>query len=262
MRHLSVFSLAVLAAALWAGDEKPAEPTPGLIDFSTLELYTDPRGAYTVRIPAGYHRLSEDENREVFKGLSQILGKEVEDRVLRQPPTWFRGALDPKKPHTQPPAIAITYTDFSSPIDPKLIDQYKQQIEEGYRKNGVKTGELDVKVIKVAGLDALRVEHDEFSVIDNTRSRVIMVSIPGPQRRYDVRFAFGREQADGVEVALATVLATFSIKDAPGMDAKAQSKWTRVAIWTVGAFFVGVLISIFLRILSGAGQREPEESGG
>lgn len=261
---LSLILLASTAAWAISAEEKPAGPAPAPLpaETSTLELFTDPKGAYSLRIPAGFRRLTEDENRDFFKSLSEYMGKDVHDRVLRQPPVWFRGPDDPKKPNAPPPTVGISYTDMRQQIDPSAIEKYRADLEESYRKRGIRAGDVDLKIIKVGNSDALRVEHDIISPIDNTRNRVVMISVPGGERRYDIYFNFSRDQSDLIAPAINTVLATFTISDTPRIDPETRSKWTRVIAWTAGGLLAGILISILLRILAGVGQTEPEESGG
>jgi len=105
-------------------------------------------------------------------------------------------------------------------------------------------------------------EHDIFSPIDNSRSRLINVSVPGHKRRYEIVFNYHPDQAESVEASLATVLQTFEIQKKPVVDEKTQSKWTRIAFWTIGCFVAGILLSLLLKVLAGVGEKEPEESGG
>jgi hypothetical protein len=243
--------------------EPRAEPAPAApADINALDTYVDNTAGYSFKIPQGYSKLSPEQNREVFEGLSRFLGKEVGERAERQPPSWFSGPPNPKKPKSAPPSLAVGYTDLDEAVDPAQMPKYKQELEEEYKKRGERFGEIKIDIIKVDGVDSLRVEHDIFSPIDNSRSRMIKISVPGAARRYDIVFNFQSDQAEGVDGALATVLKTFKIDKNAGMDATTQSKWKRIAIWTIGCFFAGILLSLVLKVLAGVGEKKPEESGG
>jgi hypothetical protein len=259
----------IIAASVCLAEE-PAPATGGTgatgstadADPATLTPYNDTVAGYSFRVPPGYTRLTPEQSRDVFEGLSKFLGKEVGERAERQPPSWFNGPVDPKRPKTAPPALAIGFSEMDAAIDPAQMNEYKTQLEEEYRKRGDRYGELKLEVIKVDGINSLRVEHDIFSPIDNSRSRMIKVSVPGQGRRYDIVFNFVTDQSEGVEKALDTVLKSFKIDKHPVVDEQAQSKWTRIALWTIGCFFAGILLSLLLKVLAGVGEKEPEESGG
>ena len=227
---------------------------------SAPDLFNEPLAGYSMRIPQGYERLSEDENREVFRGLSEYLGKEVGDRVLRRPPTWFKGPINPKRPKEKPPALAVGYTDLDEPIDPAQMSRYKSDLEQEYRKRGDKYGEIKIDLVTVGGVNSLRVEHDIFSPIDNSRSRMIKVVVPGHGGSYDIVFNFSGDQASDVATALETVLSSFNVQTRPVVDQETTSRWTRVALWTGGCFLIGILLSVLLKMLAGVGEKTSKKS--
>lgn len=237
------------------GASEPAADT-------SLPVYSDPVAGYSFLVPSGYKRLTPEQNRQVFDGLSKFIGKDIAERAERLPPAYFHGPVDPKRPQSAPPSLAVGYTDLDAAVNPADIPQYKTQVEAELRKRGDKYGELKLDVIKVDGINALRMEHDVYSPIDNSRSRVISVSVPGQNRRYDIVFNYHVDQVEGVEQSLAAVLDTFKIEKHPVVDEQSQSKWTRIAFWTIGCFLVGIVLSLLLKMLAGVGEKEPEESGG
>jgi hypothetical protein len=267
--RISVFILCA-SALLLAGEPAPTTaPTPGAApkapeagptELQKLELYEDKDAGFSLRIPSGFARLTESENREVFKGLSDYFGKQIGDRALRRPPAWFRGPSDAKNSKLLPPSLAIGYTDMVGVIDPSRLSTYKEEIEKEYKKRGEMHGDIIVTILTVSGVNALRIEHDLISPIDNSRSRIVKVAVPGGERRYDIVLNYSPEQTEQVEPALATALNTFKIDTKPVIDAETKSQWTRVAMWTGGMFVLGVVLSLLLKVLSGVGEKQPEKS--
>ena len=252
MKRLSILFAAALLPAAWV----PAA------EDELRPLHSDPVAGYSLRIPGGYEKLTEDENREVFEGLSQFLGKDVGERVLKRPPAWFKGPINPAKPKAPPPSLAIGCSEMDQAIDPALMPQYKANFEENFKKKGDRYGELRTEIVQVDGINALRMEHDIFSPIDNSRSRMINIAVPGRGRLYDIVFNFSTHEAEGVEQAVATVLRTFKVDQHPVSETDGKGKWTRVMMWTVGGLVAGILLSLLLKVLAGAGAKTAEESGG
>ena len=213
-----------------------------------------------MRIPEGFTRLTEADNREVFRGISEHFGKQVGDRTLRRPPVWFKGPANPAHPTLAPASLAIGYTDLAEAIDVNATQKYKENLEQAYKKAGIKNGEIKIQVIKVSGVDALRIEHDIFSPIDNSQARIVNLAVPGNGRRYDIVFNYSGEQHQEVEKAAQSIIKTFKLKVEPEMDTATQGKWIRVAGFTIGGFVVGVVLMLLLKVLSGAGETEPEKS--
>ena len=98
-----------------------------------------------------------------------------------------------------------------------------------------------------------------FNPVDNSRSRIVMVMIPGRDRRHDIVFNYSGEQAAAVESALTTVLKTFKVLDHPALDAETQGKWGRVIAWTAGGFAAGIILSLLVKALSSVGGKKPAE---
>jgi hypothetical protein len=266
VRFILLCMLTLAAGFVAAGEaENDASKikAPPLLDpeLEKLTAFEDPDARFSMRIPAGFTRLTEADNQEVFRGISEHFGKQVGDRTLKRPPVWFKGTMDPAHPKIAPPSMAIGYTDLADVIDVNARHIYKQNLEQAYKKAGVKHGEIAIDAIQIAGVDALRIEHDIFNAIDNSQARIINLAVPGDGRRYDVVFNFSAEQSAEVETAVKTVMKTFKLKTAPAMDTATQAKWTRVAFFTIGGFVVGVVLMMLLKVLSGAGEKEPEKSG-
>jgi len=251
-------SLSVFAADKAA--PAPAEPPTSGVgggDMEKLKLFSDNDAGYSMRIPDGYQRLTEDETREVFHGISEYFGKEAGERVLRRPPAYFKGPPDLKDTKAKPPSLAVGYTDLDEPIDPEKMSIYKEKIEEQLRKTGDKSGEINVSMVQVDGITALRIEHDVINPIDSSRARLIKIAVPGNARRFDIVFNFSPEQTSNVDPAVATILRSFKINSHPSLDPETKSRWTRILYWTIGGFALGIILSILLKVLSGVGEKEP-----
>ena len=223
----------------------------------SLSEFKDAEAGYSFKVPAGYTRLTQDQIRTAFKGLSNTLGKSVSERTLLRPPAYFQGPIDPAHPKELPPGLAIGFTALAEPVDPALMNQYKNAYEADLRKNGDSTGDVQVDVISVNGVPSLRIEHDIFSPIDNTRMRMVKISVPGHERRYDVVFSFYSDQADSVKDAISTVTKSFAVTDT-GSWTGLSSRWVRVALYTLGGLVLGLLIGVVFSAM--AGSKQPQAS--
>jgi len=252
--------LAQVHPAIAGETAKESKALPGKeADTGDLPLFADPEAGYSMRIPSGYTKLTQDENREVFKNISEYFGKDVSEQVLRQPPVYFKGPADPAKPKALPPSMEVSCAGAPLIVDPAQKAKYQEMLEESYRKSGVRHGDISLDFVRVSGVTALRAEHDLYSAVDNSRNRLIRVLVPGPDRRYDIVFNFSPFQAEAVEQALNVVLKTFKITEREALDPEAKTKWGRVALWTVGGFITGILLSLILKLVSGA-TRKPESA--
>ena len=245
---------------------KPAEatapttpPTPPVSNTPPAKPteFKDPEGGFAFMVPAGYTRLSEDRVRMGFKGLSSYLGRDVSERTLIKPPVCFQGPTDPAHPKTQPPSLAIGFSALAAPVDPAQMARYKDDYEQELKKAGENVGDVSVEVVSVNGTPSLRIEHDLFSPIDNTRMRIIKLSVPGQQRRYDIVFNFFSEQAPQVKEALDTVTKSFSIFEVAD---ESTGRWTRIALWTIGGLVAGVVLGVLLGAIAG-NKRQPAAAG-
>ena len=231
------------------------ESKPAVASQSGLSDFSDTEAGFSIKVPAGYTRLTQDQIRMAFKGLSNTLGKNVSERTLLRPPAYFQGPIDPAHPKELPPGLAIGFTALAEPIDPALMNQYRNAYEADLRKNGDSVGELQVDVINVNGVPSLRIEHDIFSPIDNTRMRMVKISVPGHERRYDIVFSFYTDQADSVKEAINTVTRSFVVADT-GSWSGLSSRWMRVALYTVGGLVLGLLIGVIFSAI--AGNKQPQ----
>jgi hypothetical protein len=213
-------------------------------DLSALKLFSDPAAGYSIRLPAGYERLSEEENRERDSGLSELFARNPSEHAQLQPSIYFKGPQDPKRPKLPPPVFVMSYYDSDQAIDPKELPHYQQLIEQNYRKKGDRYSDLRLTVVQVNGLDALKVENDLINLINNSRDKVIRVRIPVPanSRHYEIFFNFSPNQNDEVQAALAVLLQSFKSQPLPLLDPAAERKWTRILFWTVGSGAAGMLI--------------------
>jgi hypothetical protein len=259
--------LVTVSATLFAAETAPAPgdapqskveaPAPATPPAPTKPVeFKDPEGGFEFTIPAGYTRLSEDSVRIGFKGLSSYFGKDVAERTLVKPPVCFQGPIDPAHPKTQPPSLAIGFTALGAPVDPAQMAHYKEDYEQALKKAGESVGDVSVEVVSVNGVPSLRIEHDLFSPIDNTRMRIIKLSVPGHQRRYDIVFNFFSEQAPQVKESLDTVMKSFSIIEVAD---ESTGRWTRIALWTVGGLVAGVVLGLLLSAI--AGNKQPASAG-
>ena len=254
--NLRLFCLLPLfvSSLLSAAETAPAQDAPktdtGASTSGALKAteFKDPDAGYVVTIPAGYSRLSDDRVRLAFKGASSYLGKDVSERALVKPPTCFQGPIDPLHPKTLPPGLAIGFSALAVPVDPALMSKYKEDYEQELKKSGESAGDVSVEVVSVNGIPSLRIEHDIFSPIDNTRSRMIKLSVPGQQRRYDIVFSFFNDQAPQVKDAMDVVLKSFATTEIADPNA---GRWMRVALWTLGGLVAGVVLGALLGALAG-----------
>ena len=139
-------------------------------------------------------------------------------------------------------------------------DYDKEKLEEQLRKTGDRFGEITVTMAMVDGITCLRIEHDVINPIDNSRARLIKIAIPGNGRRFDIVFNFSPEQTVSVEPAVATVQRSFKVNSHPALDPETKNRWTRILLWTVGGFALGIILSILLKVLSGVGESEPKST--
>lgn len=229
----------------------PAQPDFGPASTKPVE-FKDAEAGYSVMIPAGYARLSDDRVRLAFKGLSSYLGKDVGERTLVKPPSCFQGPIDPLHPKAQPPGMAIGFSTLAAPVDPAQMSKYKEEYEQELKKSGEFASDVSVEVVSVNGIPSLRVEHDIFSPVDNTRMRMIKLSVPGQQRRYDIVFSFVNDQAPQVKEALEVVMKSFATTEVADPNA---GRWMRVALWTIGGLVAGVVLGALLGAI--AGKKQP-----
>ncbi|MGD0092996.1 MAG: hypothetical protein ABSE73_24040 [Planctomycetota bacterium] len=251
--------LALLAARAPRAGEAPEtakSPPGGGPGTGGLESFEDKEAGYSMRIPAGYKLFTADQNRAVVKTINEFGGKEVNERVQRFPPARFGGPVDPAKPKALPPSLEVLCTGPLS-IDPAQKAQYQQMLEEDYRKTGLRHGDITLKFIQVSGVNALQAEHDMYSPMDNSRNRLIRVLVPAPDRSFDIIFNFSPHQQEGVEEALQVVLNSFKITEWRMLDSDAQTKWGRVALFTVVGFVTGIVLAYVLKLLAGA-VRKPQ----
>ncbi len=231
--------------------KRPATPKT----IESLELFQDADAGYSLRIPEGFTKLTAAESKEVFRGIGEYLGKQAGERALRRPPAWFKGPTDPNNTKLLPPSLAIGYTDMPEPIDPTQLDRYKRDIEDAYRRSGQRHGETKVGLVIVSGVTSLKIEDELYSPVDNSPARIVNLAVPGSGRRYDIVFNFSSEQEQLINASVDTIVRSFKVEEQAFMTPQEQSRWVRVAVWTIGGFVIGVLLSLLLRVLAGIGER-------
>jgi hypothetical protein len=212
--------------------------------------HSDPVGGYSVTLPPGYVPLTADETHAIFEGLSEFWGKDVGERARKKPPVWFKGPIDPKNPKASPPMFAIAYNDLDQPVDASQITAYKEKIEDEYKRQGNKYGEIELKTLVVDGITSLQIEHDLISRINNERSRVLRIGVPAKGRWYDLSFNFGIDQTELVHAAVKDVIDSFKVMAHPEAPVQEEGKWMRVLYFTIGGGLVGLILSVVLKRLS------------
>lgn len=239
----------LLSFSLISGEEaKPVETqTVPAGTAAAREVYTDPVGGFSLSLPTGYRKLTEDETREVFKGLSESLNKNVSESVRKQPPVWFIGPVDPKLPAMRPPSLAIAFTENAEQIDPAQVSAYKDALEEKRKQDGGKGGELALSVVKVDGIPSLQEEAEMTNSLNNERDRLIRVAIPGKGKWFELVFNYSADQNEPVRAALKEALDSFKVMEHPPENVENTKKWLRVFYYTMGFGLVGILLSFVLR---------------
>jgi hypothetical protein len=210
----------------------------------------DTEAGYSFKVPAGYTRLTQDQIRIAFKGLSESLGKDVSEKQPVKPPAYFQGPIDPDHPKLLPPGMAVAYTALAEQIDPALMQKYRESYEAYLRKDGENVGDIQVEVIQVGGVPSLRIEHDIFSPVDNSRMRMLKISVPGHERRYDIVFSYYTEQSAAVKSAVDTVLQSFTVSESARAPL-GNNRWVRVGLYTVGGLLLGLLLGLIFGAIAG-----------
>jgi hypothetical protein len=246
----SLFFAALLAASLFSA-EAPVEEKP--VEFK------DPGAGYSIVLPKGYTRLSEDKIRENVQSNSQIVGKDVTEQILREPAVYFEAPADPAHPKLLPALLKILVTGLNESVDPALLPKYKERYENGLKKHSETIPSIDVSVVTVNGVNALKFEHELFDRLDNSRRHIIDLSIPGPGRRFELVFNYSTDQEASIREAADTIIKSFKVLDGSVATPESSNRWVRIALWTVGAGLVGILLGVLLSALTGKTQPEPSK---
>jgi hypothetical protein len=253
-KYVFVCAMLLCGAVLIAAEPSPSADTSTAISPAALPEnlsdYKDAEAGYSFKVPAGYTRLTQDQIRVAFKGLSESLGKDISERTPIRPPAYFQGPLDPAHPKLLPPGMAVAFTALAEQIDPAQMPKYRESYEAYLRKDGESAGDIQVDVIQVGGIPSLRIEHDIFSPVDNSRMRMLKISVPGHERRYDIVFSYYGEQAAAVKTAVDTVLRSFTLADS-AMPSASSRGWVRVALYTVGGLVLGLLLGLIFGAIAG-----------
>lgn len=220
------------------------------ISVAPRESFSDPVAGYSLLVPSSYRRLTENEVREIFSGMSKLLGKEIGERAPKRAPAWFVGKPDPAKPNDAPPRFAIGFAELDQPIDPAQITAYRDELAEKHKREGDKIGNMHVSVVSVDGIASLQEEYDYEFGNSTERARLIRLAIPGKGRWYELYFSFSPSQEEGVRAALKELLDSFKVMEHPPQSSENRDKWLRVLYYTVGFGLAGVLISILLQKFS------------
>jgi len=276
----SVFCVAFLAVAsapfaFTADEAAPAEPKPPvtigvqrdekapkslLIETEKLSPespFTDPRMGVAFTVPQGFTRLNEEEYRAVVNRLSEQLGKEAGERMMRQAAVHFVG---PTKDGKLPPSMTVSISAGGEKLVPEKLDDYRDRIRISLERNKQRFGTISAKLIKVGNQYALRADHELFSIEDNSRQNVTMLLVPGGDRQCDIVFNYSKGQEALIDRAFDKVVETFKFVEGTPRSA-ATRDWGRVFLWTGGAFVFGIALSFVLRALNkGAKPVSPEEA--
>jgi hypothetical protein len=280
LRRLPWVCVAVLAAvALESGEEteKDTEPkrapvTLGIqresqppspstssdkVKLSPETPFSDARIGVAFTLPEGFSKLSDDEFRANMTRLSEYVGKEAAERVQRQAPLCFRGTSTDGR---MPPAMSFSIYGGKIRYEASKLDDYRDQIRAGLERGNVRHGTLDLKLVRVGDIDALRVDYEMQSAEDNSRQKQLTLLIPGPDRFCDVGITYLKGQEETVERALVKVISTFRFFQSNTAGASGGKDWNRIFMWTGGAFLFGVVLSFALRALSGKGKSEEKQA--
>lgn len=238
-------------------DTPPSQVAPSSTDTSKAlspeTPFSDPRMGIAFTLPEGFVRLSDDEFRANITRLSEYVGKEAAERVQRQAPLCFRGTSTDGR---MPPSLSFSIYGGKVKYEAGKLDRYRDEIRAGLEKGNVRHGTLDLKLVKVGDVEALRVDYEIQSAEDNSRQRQLTLLIPGPDRFCDVGITYLRGQEDQVERGLAKITSTFRYFQSNTISAAGGKNWNRIFAWTAGAFLFGVVLSFALRALSGKPKEE------
>jgi hypothetical protein len=246
----SIFIAGILAVAgcVPLAAEQPATATNSTTtatEPAKREMFTDPAGGYSLLLPSGYRKLTDDEMHFVFKSLSEYLGKEASERTIKQPPAYFIGTA--KAPGEKPPSLTIAFSENDQQFTHAQMPMLKAQLEEQHKRQGDKVGESDIKLVTIDGINSIQVENDYFDQIGNERSRMIRVAVPAKGKWIEIRFIFSPAQGDAVHAALKEALDSLKIMEHPAVNVANQNKWLRIAYITLACGLAGVVLSLILQ---------------
>jgi len=272
----SVLSVAFLAASsvLMAADEAaPKDPKPPvtigvqhdekkappslLVETDKLAPetpFTEPRMGISFTVPQGFSRLNEQEYRAVVNRLSEQLGQEAGERMMRQAAAHFVG---PTKDGKLPPSMAVSISAGGEKLTPEKLDEYRERIRKSLEQNKQRFGTISAKLIKVGSQFALRADYEIFSIEDNTRQSVTMLLVPGGDRQCDIVFNSSKGQEAFIERSFDKVVETFKFVE--GVKTSGTRDWGRVFLWTGGAFVFGIGLSFVLRALNKSAKPLPAD---
>lgn len=251
---LAALTSAVIGFSLRASANESADSAAESKSVVNLSEFKDENSRYSMLIPKGYKRLSEEKIRENVRSNSEIVGKDITEQILREPAAYFEGPIDPARPKVAPPILKLLTTGLDEAVDPTLLSKYKERYENGVRKHGDTVGNVDVSSLTVNGVHALHFEHELFDRLDNSRRHIIDISIPGPGRRYEIVFNYSTDQDAGVREAAETIIKSFKVLEDAFIAPESSSKWVRIALWTLGGLIAGILLGVLLGVVTGKNQ--------
>lgn len=219
--------------------------------------FTEPRMGIAFTVPQGFTRLNEEEYRAVVNRLSEQLGKEAGERMMRQAAVHFVG---PSKDGKLPPSMTVSISNGGEKLVPEKLDNYRDRIRMSLERNNQRFGTISAKLIKVGNQYALRADHEIYSLEDNSRQNVTMLLVPGGDRQCDIVFNYSKGQEALVDRAFDKVVETFKFVEGAPKSGTTRD-WGRVFMWTGGAFVFGIALSFILRALNkDAKPAAPEEA--
>jgi hypothetical protein len=146
-----------------------------------------------------------------------------------------------------------TSTDTKKPEKPT-------EFRDDVARCGERIGDVTATIVNINGTNAIKFEHELFDRLDNTRRHLLLLSIPGPSRRFVFVFNYSTEQEPGVRDAADTIIKSFKILDEVLATPESKSKWTRIALWTLGGLVAGLLLGMLLSVLTGKNQPAPSKT--
>jgi hypothetical protein len=248
-----VFDLAVAD-----GSEAEEEAKEG----TTTETFSDSEFNCTFAIPPGFRRLSKEEHRKALQGIVEEFGKDAGVKLLRRPPVWFLGSAPVGNP-AQPAEFRFNRaSQKGQPIfEEKDLPEYRKRLEELYAKKNERTGDIVVGLERINETKALRIDHDVIDKVTQNRYLRTVFLIPGADCLYEAAFQFAPSMEKEKEEAAAFFCGSFRADKIFVPPPGASDKWARILKWTIGGFFIGVLIHFLLRALAGVGEEATAKTG-
>lgn len=246
-------------APVTIGVQRDEKAPPSLLQdtekLSPESPFSEPRMGIAFTVPQGFTRLNEQEYRAVVNRLSEQLGQEAGERMMRQAAVHFVG---PTKDGKLPPSMTVSISAGGDKLSPEKLEDYRERIRISLERNKQRFGTISAKLIKVANQFALRADYEIYSTEDNTRQNVTMLLVPGGDRQCDIVFNSSKGQESFVERSFDKVVETFKFVEGASRSSGTRD-WGRVFMWTGGAFLFGIGLSFVLRAVNKGAKPLPAD---